>query len=198
MQQSRKSLKKSSQPKKGTVRIIGGSLGGRKINFTQAEGLRPTTDRVRETLFNWLMADINAACCLDLFSGSGAIGLEAISRGAREVTFVESNKKVASNLKDNLSLLSIKNAKLINETAEKFLENNGKQFDLIFLDPPFAKGILENILPKIKKHIAKDGLVYLEMENGDSKNIIQDDWEIIKSKKTSNIAYFLLRMSDKN
>ena len=193
MQQSKKRTKKGSQPKKGTIRIIGGKLRGRKINFFEAQGLRPTIDRVRETLFNWLMADINGSSCLDLFSGSGGIGIEAISRGARQVTFVESNKKVASNLKENLSLLSISNAKVINQTAEKFLENNLEKFDLAFLDPPFDKGILENILPNVKNHISKDGLVYIEMETNDLVKFIGKEWEVYKSKKTASLCYSLIK-----
>ena len=124
MQQSRPKPKKTNKSKNSIVRIVGGSLRGRKINFTEFEGLRPTLDRVRETLFNWLVSDIHNANCLDLYAGSGALGIEAISRGASSVTLVDSNRKVSDNLKQNLKQLSIINARIITQKAEAFLNQN--------------------------------------------------------------------------
>jgi len=196
MQQSRTVAKNTNKSKKSSVRIIGGSLRGRKINFTEFEGLRPTLDRVRETLFNWLVADIHNAVCLDLYAGSGALGIEAVSRGASSVTLVDANRKVSEKLKDNLKNLSIKNAKVVNQKAEEFLNKNVQKFDLVFLDPPFEKGMLDSILEQIKPHLSEDALVYIEQENADSKVSIGDEWKVIKSKETSRFCYSLLLFKD--
>jgi len=194
MQQSKSKPKNANKPKKSSVRIIGGSLKGRKVSFTEFKGLRPTLDRVRETLFNWLVADIHDANCLDLYAGSGALGIEAISRGANSVILVDANRKVSDNLKENLQQLSIKNAKAINKKAEDFLTQNKNKFDLVFLDPPFEKGMLNSILELIKKHLANDALVYIEQENTGSKIVLGEEWNIIKSKETSRFCYSLLSL----
>jgi len=194
MQQSRTTPKKANKSKKSSVRIIGGTLRGRKISFTEFEGLRPTLDRVRETLFNWLIADIHHATCLDLYAGSGALGIEAVSRGASSVILVDANRKVSDNLKENLKRLSIKSAKVINQKAEEFLNQNTQKFDLVFLDPPFEKGMLDSILEKIKPHLFENALVYIEQENADSKIIFGDEWEVVKSKETSRFCYSLLTL----
>ena len=113
MSSQRQSRKKNQvQKKQGECRIIAGKWRGRKISFDDAEGLRPTTDRIRETVFNWLQPFLNKSRCLDCFSGSGVLGFEALSRGAESVTFLEQNKKTADNLKQNIEVLGVKNAEL--------------------------------------------------------------------------------------
>ena len=194
MQQSRTSNKNLRSSQKSQVRIIGGSMRGRKISFSAGEGLRPTLDRIRETLFNWLTANIQETDCLDLYAGSGALGIEAISRGAKSVTLVDASKQVTENLKKNLKSLSIENAKVINQKAEQFLGSNQQLFDLVFLDPPFDKGMLDLILDQIKPHLSKHALIYVEQENASSTIDFDAQWRIIKSKKTSRFCYSLIKL----
>jgi len=177
------------------VRIIGGSMRGRKISFVEGEGLRPTLDRVRETVFNWLAADIAGATCLDLYAGSGALGIEAVSRGSSATTLVDSSIKVCQSLTENLKALDISNAEVCNLSAEQFLLNNTKQFDIVFLDPPFGKGLLKEILEKLKPHLTKNAVVYVEQENEKSTYVFSEEWELIKSKKTSSFLYELIRLN---
>ena len=126
-----------------SVRIIGGSWRGRRVHFPDSPGLRPTPDRVRETLFNWLQHSIAGARCLDLFAGSGALGLEALSRGARETVFVEQAFAPAQMLADQLKrfyggAMAGSNGRIVQMSAERFLTAPGESFDIIFLDPPFG------------------------------------------------------------
>lgn len=149
---------------KQIIRIIGGVYRGKKIHFPDIEGLRPTPDRVRETLFNWLMHEIRDARCLDAFAGSGALGLEAFSRGAKQVVFLEQSPKAHASLQKIISTFNSPKLQLLQTDALKYLQSNSKEFDIIFLDPPFAK----NYLPQCLSHITQGnilksgGLVYLE------------------------------------
>jgi len=196
MYQSKSNKIKPKDHKKNQVRIIGGSMRGRKINFSDGEGLRPTLDQVRETLFNWLTTDIHDAVCLDLYAGSGAIGFEAISRGAKSVIMVDASSKVTNNLKENSQNLSIENTVIVNQKAENYLENNQLLFDLVFLDPPFEKGMLNSILNKIQSHLSENALIYVEQEKSDSTTEFGDEWEVIKSKKTSRFCYALIALKN--
>ncbi|WP_126452503.1 16S rRNA (guanine(966)-N(2))-methyltransferase RsmD [Sulfuriflexus mobilis] len=133
-----------------TLRIIGGELRGRKLSFPDAKGLRPTPDRVRETLFNWLQAQVYGARCLDLFAGSGALGLEALSRGAAEVVFVERDGRVLQKLRENLLLLGQENGRCIQASAEQFLRGAAEPFDIVFLDPPFQTDELAGLCASLE------------------------------------------------
>jgi 16S rRNA (guanine966-N2)-methyltransferase len=144
------------------VRIIGGQWRGRKLRFPERAGLRPTLSRVRETLFNWLAPSIHEARCLDLYAGSGALGFEALSRGAAEITFVERDRKAATALKSNVEILDAR-ATVRQMTAERFLASNPEPFDLILFDPPFADSQALTLLPTLlDTHLSPDGLLYLE------------------------------------
>lgn len=180
--------------KLSNLRIIAGSMRGRKISFIATEGLRPTLDQVRETLFNWLMPDIAESNCLDLFAGSGALGFEAISRGVKFVTMVESNKQVADYLKQNMQQLKISNAKVHLSTAANFLSSNVEKFDIIFLDPPFEKGLLNLTLEKIKPFLQDEAKVYIEHEKNHQLTPIGNEWQQLKSKTTSRFCYSLLTL----
>lgn len=150
------------------LRIIGGEWRSRKLEFKDAPNLRPTPDRVRETLFNWLQGKVHGAHCLDLFAGSGALGLEALSRGAKEVVFVEKIAHVASQLEANLNILSAAaNSPVIKTDALSYLNNSKQAFDIIFLDPPFRQDFLPDVLSIIldKKLLSENGLIYLEHES---------------------------------
>ncbi|HIO93029.1 MAG TPA: 16S rRNA (guanine(966)-N(2))-methyltransferase RsmD [Leucothrix mucor] len=166
-----------------TLRIIGGNWRSRKLNFISVEGLRPTPDRVRETLFNWLQADIANARCLDLFAGSGALGLEAFSRGASSVVFVEKHRAVAKQLGQNLVLLNAE-CNVENTDAESYLSKAGEFFDIIFLDPPFRKNYLPKILDGIIKQslLKPSGLIYLEHEAEEGYN--WQKWGLVELKST--------------
>lgn len=149
-----------------TLRIIGGQWRSRRLKFAAVPGLRPTPDRIRETLFNWLQPCIHGARCLDLFAGSGALGLEALSRGAGEVMLVEKHPVAARTLRDNLAVLDAQHAVVINTDALHYLAQAAVPFDVIFLDPPFRQGILAKALEML---LARDllkpgGLVYVEQE----------------------------------
>ena len=149
----------------GTVRIISGRFKGRKLPVLDSQGLRPTTDRVKETLFNWLMFKVRDAKCLDAFAGSGALGFEAISRYAASVVMIEKDHLVAENLRKNSALLKTDNLKINEADTLTFLKNSTDSFDIIFLDPPFRKGILTEIYPLLTSKIAPEGcLVYVEEE----------------------------------
>lgn len=145
------------------VRIIGGKWKGRKLRFPDSIGLRPTLGRVRGSLFNWLAADIQGARCLDLYAGSGALGLEALSRGAAEVVLVERNRKVAQALKRNAALLDA-NARIVIAPARTFLRTARGPWQLIFLDPPFESNELGAVLELIaaRELLSPGGRVYLE------------------------------------
>lgn len=203
MQQSKSKMKKLDRnnhgtKKTGVVRIIGGNMRGRKLHFATVSGLRPTLDRIRETLFNWLARDIVESQCLDLFSGSGALGFEAVSRGAMDVTLVEASAKVSRDLKSNIENLSINNAKVVNMEAARFLSLNKKKFDLVFLDPPFGKGLLGEVFDDLKPHLAPDAIVYVEQEISSGSFEPGADWEQLKYKKTGSFSYALYSQSGSN
>ena len=127
----------------GQLRIIGGQWRGRKLSFTAAEGLRPTSDRVRETLFNWLAADIHGAKCLDLFAGSGALGLESLSRGATHCDFIDTSAAAIKQLQSHLQVLDgASRGRCHNDSALSFLTKAQQRWDMIFVDPPFGQDLL--------------------------------------------------------
>ena len=172
------------------VRIIAGEWRGRLINFPQAEGLRPTPDRVRETLFNWLGQTLDGKTCLDLFAGSGALGFEALSRGARRVVMVEQNSQVLKALQENARKLGADRLDLVAGDGLKTLSREGKAFDVIFLDPPFHHGILPLLLPLLPDRLAPDGFVYAETEQALEPD---EGWEIWRSGRAGNVFYCLLK-----
>ena len=155
--------------KKGEIRIIGGKWKGKKIYFDLNDDLRPTPDRAKETLFNWLGQDLKKMYCLDLFSGPGALGFEAFSRGAEKVTFVERNKEYLQKI-ENVYLEMSDRADCDFFCAEclEWIQNNnsGTKYDLIFIDPPFNKNLIHDLLAAIleKKLLSKNGQIYFEFE----------------------------------
>lgn len=149
------------------VRIIGGIHKGRKLRFPDVPDLRPTLGRVRETLFNWLAPYIDGSRCLDLFAGSGALGFEALSRGARHVTLVESNRRALAALRENAARLGCdaSRAEIVGLPAERVLRRPGEAFDIIFLDPPFAADALDTSVALIhrERRLATGGFIYFEL-----------------------------------
>jgi len=180
----------STLAQQSKVRIIAGEWRGRLIHFPQAEGLRPTPDRVRETLFNWLGQTLDDKTCLDLFAGSGALGFEALSRGARRVVMVEQNPQVLKALQENARKLGADRLDLVAGDGLKTLSREGKAFDVIFLDPPFHHGILPLLLPLLPDRLAPDGLVYAETEQALEPD---EGWEVWRSGRAGNVFYCLLK-----
>ena len=184
------------QNAKGEVRIITGLWRGRKLPVLNAEGLRPTGDRVKETLFNWLMPYIVDSHCLDCFAGSGSLGFEALSRQAKQVTFLELDKNVANQLKKNLQTLKTtsEQAKVINQNSLEFLKQTQNQphFDVVFLDPPFHFGLAEQaiVLLEEKNWLLPHALIYVETEK-DKPLSMPDNWQLLKEKTAGMVSYRL-------
>jgi 16S rRNA (guanine966-N2)-methyltransferase len=174
---------------KNQLRIIGGEWKRRQLPFASADGLRPTPDRVRETLFNWLMWDIQNANVLDLCAGSGALSFEALSRGAKTVTMIEPNRVQADILKDNLQLLKITNqrAKLKISTAQLALTSLSETFDLVFLDPPYSLNLWQELAEQADPFIRDHGFIYVESDCDLSKLSLPATWVQIKSTKAGGV-----------
>ncbi len=177
----------------GQIRIIGGLWRGRKLPVPDSEGLRPTTDRVRETLFNWLAADIQQAKCLDCFAGSGALGLEALSRHAGSATLLELERPVAQQLEKNLATLGAKNARVVNTNTLQFLAQKGEPHQLVFIDPPFRKGLLEQTSTLLESNgwLSDDALVYVESEVEHGLPPVPVNWQLHREKIAGQVAYRL-------
>jgi len=179
-----------------SVRVIAGAWRGRRIEFPDLPGLRPTPDRIRETLFNWLQHEVANARCLDLFAGSGALGLEALSRGARETVFVEQAVAAAYGLRAQLTRFGATGRGLVVEMgARRFLATPGPPFDLVFVDPPFGQGALAEYVPQIAAGgwVKPGGLVYLECERSAGTPELPPSWELLKSKSAGEVGYHLAR-----
>lgn len=177
---------------KGQIRIIAGQYRGRKLPVLMADGLRPTTDRVKETVFNWLMPYIQDAHCLDCFAGSGGLGFEAMSRGASNVTLIELNKLAAQQLKDNKALLKADNIQVVQQNALDFLQNNQQSFSLVFIDPPFRKGLAQQTAQLLsEKGLTDDALIYVEMETDHNTQIMPSHWQLLKEKIAGQVVYRL-------
>ena len=176
-----------------TVRIIGGNFRGKKLPVPDMEGLRPTPDRVRETLFNWLMHDIRDAHCLDAFAGSGALGFEAFSRGAAHVTLLEKDPKAYQNLIKQATAFQSLKLVIKNTDACGFLKQKHTPFNIIFLDPPFANNYLPACLDALTKSdlLAPNGLIYLEAPQ--EIDVDQNHWQCIKVKKAGQIVFGLYK-----
>lgn len=177
------------------IRIIGGRWRGRKMMVVEAPTLRPTPDRVRETLFNWLQAEITDARCLDLFAGTGALGIEALSRGAQFVTFCENNHRAASQLHKQLAILEVKAmAEILCINANTWIQKPAVQpYDIIFCDPPFRKRwAVEHLEYLIKnKFVHQNSLVYLETEQNFEISALSL-WAVVKERVAGQVAYRLL------
>jgi len=187
-------VKKQSEKSapKGQIRIIAGQHRGRKLPVLMADGLRPTTDRVKETVFNWLMPYIQDAICLDCFAGSGGLGFEAMSRGASSVTLVELNKSAAQQLKVNKALLKADCMQVVQQNALDFLHSNQQSYSLVFIDPPFRKGLAEKTAELLaEKGLSQDALIYVEMEADNNRQIMPSHWQLLKEKVAGQVIYRL-------
>ena len=173
------------------VRIIGGEWRSRIITFPGNPDLRPTPDRVRETLFNWLGQDLSGKTCLDLFAGSGVLGFEAASRRAARVVMVESNPKILKALQTSSQKLGAEQIELVAMDALKFIASDWRVFDVIFLDPPYRLELLPELLLLLSPHLAKDGLVYMESESLSAPGA---GWRVWRSGRAGKVSYQLLKL----
>jgi 16S rRNA (guanine966-N2)-methyltransferase len=185
-------------PGRNSVRIIAGVWRGRRIHFPDMPALRPTPDRVRETLFNWLQPSITEARVLDLFAGSGALGLEALSRGARQAVFVEQFPPAARALQEQLTRLGgAAKGRVLGMGAARFLRSPSEPFDIAFLDPPFGTNALAEYIPLLDSGdwLKAGSLVYLENERAAGIPALPGHWELLKSKSAGEVGYHLVRVN---
>lgn len=178
------------------VRIIGGQWRGSKVAVVDSEGLRPTGDRARETLFNWLAADIHGACCLDLFAGTGVLGLEALSRGAASVDAYETSKSALTSLQRVCERLKVEGYQIYARSAiDGVVAPSQAPYDLVFLDPPFGKGLLQKAIDWLQsnKLMAEQGLVYIEQASEEPAPKVPSAWICLKSKRFGAVAVWLYR-----
>jgi 16S rRNA (guanine966-N2)-methyltransferase len=177
------------------LRIIGGQWRGRKLAFPAIEAIRPTPDRVRETVFNWLQTDVAGARCLDLFAGSGALGFEALSRGAKQVVFVDREPRVGQYLRETLKQLNTTAAEVHTADSLRWLTTTAEPFDIVFLDPPFAADLIQSVC----RHLDEDGwltseaLIYIESPSSGALPALPATWSLIKSKTAGQVGYHLAR-----
>lgn len=177
------------------LRIIGGKWRGRKLAFPDVDGLRPTPDRVRETLFNWLQSKIGNARCLDLFAGSGALSLEAASRGAETITMIENNSVASKQLQRHCQQLTTSNCHVEMTTAQQFLTSSSQQFDIVFIDPPYQLNLWSEIaeLLMTRAILADNAYIYLECPSKEALPILPEQWQLIKDKKAGSVRYCLFK-----
>jgi 16S rRNA (guanine966-N2)-methyltransferase len=177
------------------VRINAGVWRSRLLKFPDVIGLRPTPERVRITVFNWLGQDLTGKTCLDLFAGTGAFGFEALSRNAKNVTMIENSRQAHQSLLQNQTLLNAQNCQILNQDALVFLSQNTQKFDIIFCDPPYNKGWLTKLLPVLNQHLNERGVVYVEAEFE-----IKSDatWRVKRQDKAGNVYYHLLELNNGN
>jgi 16S rRNA (guanine966-N2)-methyltransferase len=183
---------------RNSVRIIGGGWRGRRVRFPDIPGLRPTPDRVRETLFNWLQRAIVGARCLDLFAGSGALGLEALSRGAKELVFVEQAVAASRALQEQLNRFGGgAKGQVVEMGAARYLRSLPQPFDIVFLDPPFGQDALAEYVPLLdgSEWLAPGALVYLENEKTAGVPPLPARWQLLKSKSAGEVGYHLARVN---
>ena len=180
-----------------SVRVISGKFRSRKIVFPNNSAIRPTGDRVKESLFNWLQVEVMGANCLDLFAGSGALGIESLSRGAQSVTFVEVDLKAVAALNRNLELLGSPNAIVHKADALKWLEeySSTERFDIVYLDPSFSENILTDccVLLESTNILKNTCMIYIESGDELEKTNVPVNWGIKKSKKAGSVYFYLFQ-----
>jgi 16S rRNA (guanine966-N2)-methyltransferase len=185
--------RQNKQNKTGLLRIIGGSWRGRKLSFPDAEGLRPTGDRVRETLFNWLQPVLGGSRCLDCCAGSGALGFEAASRGAASVSMIEADRAAFNSLSESKALLNAEQVELFYGRVEDFLNSAKNPFDVVFLDPPYQLALWTTIAELLTaKALLNDGArIYLEYPRRQEQPELPTGWHCLREKQAGDVKYAL-------
>jgi 16S rRNA (guanine966-N2)-methyltransferase len=180
-----------------SVRIIGGKWKGRKIIFSEQFGVRPTGNRIRETLFDWLRSDLTNAKCVDLFSGSGALGIEALSRGARIVKFIERDKETALFITKSLSAFEKDSSRseVFCADANEWIQKSEETFDIVFIDPPFNGDSIYKICHEVEETGLAKRLIYLEWHSEIDSSLLPKKWDLLKHKKSGSV-FFALCLKD--
>ena len=174
--------------RRNRVRIIAGQWRSRLVQFPDAPGLRPTPDRVRETLFNWLGQHLDGLACLDLFAGSGALGFEALSRGAARVVMVENAKVAVQALRASSLALDAPNAQIVAADALRYLERTSDRFDLVFVDPPYAQHLVVPVMERLPAHLNEGARVYAE---DDSPIAPPPPWRALREDRAGAVRFGL-------
>ena len=196
-----KRSEKQKKSSRGTLRIVAGIWRSRVLEIADAPGLRPSSERIRETLFNWLAPRIDGARCLDLFAGTGALGLEALSRGAASAVFVENSHAASEALRRNVDLLKATGADIQAADAVNYLQGaEARQFDFVFLDQPFADDSLAELCRLIDERdlLANGANVYLEQDRSGAEPELPDGWSILKNRTAGNVRYMLVAIGHRN
>ena len=189
--------RRNNSKNRGKVRITSGEWKNRNLEVPDIDGLRPTSERVRETLFNWLMPSIHKSVCLDLFAGSGSLGFEALSRGARHCTFVEKSKLAFRQIKTTRTILNAMNSEAHNCDAIDFLSSvHNHNFNLVFLDPPFSDDYLISSIESIHKYqlVSRGGYIYIEFNKNNDLFDLPDNWSVIRKKIYGNVCFILIEV----
>jgi len=190
-------VKKTVSPRAAqsrVLRIIGGTWRGRRLRFPPQDAIRPTPDRVRETLFNWLGPRVVGKRCLDLFAGSGALGLEALSRGAAQVTFVEQDAVAVRELRARLAEWGAVGGHVEHTEAVRFLSGSAVPVDIVFLDPPFAAGLLPQVATLLEERhwLGANALIYVETDASSGLPELPGTWALTRTKQAGAVGYHLL------
>jgi len=195
MQSIRKPASAPLPSRRNQVRIIGGEWRGRKLHFPQSPAIRPTPDRVRVTLFDWLQMHLAGKRCLDLFTGSGALGFEALSRGAREVVFVDTDSDAIHHVVRMLQTLGCDRGRVVQMDAAMFLAQPPEPFDIVFLDPPFADRVLPQLCAQLESRgwLAPGAFIYLEDAAASGEPVLPAGWTLFRSKRAGEVGYHLAR-----
>ena len=189
--------RRNNSKNRGKVRITSGEWKNRNLEVPDIDGLRPTSERVRETLFNWLMPSIHKSVCLDLFAGSGSLGFEALSRGARHCTFVEKSKLAFRQIKTTRTILNAINSEAHNCDAIDFLSSvHNHNFNLVFLDPPFSDDYLISSIESIHEYqlVSRGGYIYIEFNKNNDLFDLPDNWSVIRKKIYGNVCFILIEV----
>lgn len=184
----------NTKPRPGRLRIVAGKWRSRLLDIAEVPGLRPTSERIRETLFNWLSPSIQGARCLDLFAGTGALGFEALSRGAAQVVFVDSSRRAIRAIENSVKTLDAMGAMVHCGDAEDYLRTARREsFDIVFLDPPFADDRLQDVCRLIDERglLAPGGRIYLEQDRARAGIELPARWRLLKDKTAGNVRYML-------
>jgi len=192
-QLAKRNAENKTQP--GRLRIVAGNWRSRLLEIADVPGLRPTSARIRETVFNWLAPRIAGARCLDLFAGTGALGLEALSRGAADCVFVEKSAKATKTLRANIATLQAENAVVHETKAAKFLrQGSAAPFEIVFLDPPFAADILSDLCRLLEESsiLADNARIYIEEDRSQPELMLPERWQVLKTRNSGNVRYSLL------
>ena len=191
---ARRRSRSGKQPRLGRLRIVAGKWRSRLLQIGDDPQLRPTSERVRETLFNWLAPSVEGASCLDLFAGTGALGLEALSRGAGRVVFVERSRESAALLQRNIASLEAENADVMTADSMTLLANSEvDEFDIVFVDPPFAEDLYGELCRLLEEHrwLAPSARIYLEQPSDARYPPVPQSWELLKEQTAGKVRYFL-------